>query len=59
LDVLAKPDEQSETCFSYVMARKRRMKSNVFVKPDEQSELAQTLPWRENAHEYEVKKLNV
>ena len=38
-NVFVKPNEQSEVCFDFAMARKRRMKSNVFVKPNEQSEV--------------------
>ena len=34
-----KPNEQSEACFDYAMARNGRMKSNHFVKPNEQSEV--------------------
>ena len=33
------------------MARKRRMKSNVFVKPNGQSKFTCILPWREKVHE--------
>ena len=37
-NVLVKPNDQSQTCLSFGMARKRRMKSNVFVKPNDQSQ---------------------
>ena len=37
-NVFVKPDEQSQACLSFAMARKRAMKWNVFVKPDEQSQ---------------------
>ena len=38
--IFVKPDEQSQACLSFAMARKGAMKWNVFVKPDEQSKLA-------------------
>ncbi|MBR3091507.1 MAG: hypothetical protein IKG99_00635, partial [Bacteroidaceae bacterium] len=38
INVFVKPNEQSQTCLGYAMARKGRMKSNVFVKPNEQSQ---------------------
>ncbi len=37
-NVFDKPEEQSEACFSYALARKRLTKLNVFDKPEEQSE---------------------
>ena len=37
-NVFGKPEEQSEACFSYALARKRLTKLNVFDKPKEQSE---------------------
>ena len=38
-NVFVKPDEQSQTCLSFAMARKRTFK-NVFVKPKDPRELA-------------------
>ena len=38
-NVFVKPDEQSQTCLSFAMARKRTFK-NVFVKPKVPRELA-------------------
>ena len=37
-NVFVKPNEQSQACLSFAMARKRAMKWNLFVKPDEQSQ---------------------
>ena len=33
INVFVKPNEQNRACSSYAMARKRRMKSNLFIKP--------------------------
>ena len=38
MNVFVKPDDQSQTCLRFGMARKGQMKSNVFVKPDDQSQ---------------------
>ena len=38
-NVFVKPNDQSDACISFGMARKRRQKANVFVKPEEQSEV--------------------
>ena len=38
MNVFDKPDEQSQACLSFAMARKGAMKWNVFDKPDEQSQ---------------------
>jgi hypothetical protein len=34
-NVFVKPDDQNDACIGFGMARKGRMKSNVFVKPKE------------------------
>ena len=51
VNVFVKPDEQWWACSVIAMARKRRMKSNVFVKPNGQSKFTCILPWREKVHE--------
>ena len=38
-NVFVKPNDQSDACISFGMARRRRQKANVFVKPEEQSEV--------------------
>ena len=38
LNVFDMPDEQSQACLSYAMAKKRLSKTNVFAKPDGQSQ---------------------
>ena len=38
MNVFVKPNEQSQACLSFAMARKGAMIWNVFVKPDEQSQ---------------------
>jgi len=37
-NLFVKPDEQSQTCLNFAMARKGLLKMNLFVKPDEQSQ---------------------
>ena len=51
VNVFVKPDEQWWACSVIAMARKRRMKSNVFVKPNGQSKFTCILPWREKVYE--------
>ena len=51
VNVFVKPDEQWWACSVIAMARKRRMKSNVFVKPNGQNKFTCILPWREKVHE--------
>ncbi|MCR5299049.1 MAG: hypothetical protein K6D57_07125 [Paludibacteraceae bacterium] len=38
MNLFVKPDEQSQTCLNFAMARKGLLKMNLFVKPDEQSQ---------------------
>ncbi len=38
MNLFVKPDEQSQTCLNFAMAKKGLMKLNLFVKPDEQSQ---------------------
>ena len=38
VSVFVKPDDQSQTCLSYGMARKGAQNVSVFVKPDDQSQ---------------------
>ncbi len=38
MNLFRKPDEQSQTCLSFAMARKSCMLMNLFRKPDEQSQ---------------------